>query len=427
MNLVLIIALFALFLSGMPICFSLGIVSVIGIIFSGFPIEVLAQKTFSGIDTYSLIAVPLFILSGDLMSKGGVSKRMVEFSRSLVGHVHGSLAMVAVVACMFFSAVTGAALAASVAIGGILIGPMVEEGYEKGFIASLIATAGSIGPIIPPSITLLIYGVLTNTSIAKLFIGGLVPGILMGVSLMIYCYIVSKKRNYRSKNANKAVSIKEILTSGKSAILALLMPVIIIGGILGGVFTPTEAAGIAVVYAFLLGKFIYRELKWSELPEILKKSAITTGVLFFIVSNARVFMWYLTVNQIPQQLADIMLHSIDNKFVLLAVINIVLLFAGTFIDTISNVVIFVPLFLPLVEHFGIDLIHFGVIVALNLTIGMCTPPLGISIFATASIAKISVSDMFKDLFPQIAVLISILILVTYVPDTVLFVVNAFVK
>jgi len=248
----------------------------------------------------------------------------------------------------------------------------------------------------------------------------------MGLSLMVYCYIVSKKRNYRGKNTNK-VSLKEIVITGKSAILALLMPVIIIGGILGGVFTPTEAAGIAVAYAFLLGKFVYRELKWSELPNILKKSAITTGVLFFIVSNARVFMWYLTVNQIPQQLADIMLQSIDNKYVLLAVINIVLLFAGTFIDTISNVVIFVPLFLPLVEYFGIDLIHFGVIVALNLTIGMCTPPLGISIFATASIAKISVSDMFKDLFPQIAVLIGILILVTYVPDTVLIIVNTFVK
>jgi len=426
MNLILIIALFVLFLSGMPICFSLGIISTIGVILLGFPIEVIAQKTFSGIDTYSLIAVPLFILSGDLMSKGGVSKRMVEFSRSLIGHVHGSLAMVAVVACMFFSAVTGAALAASVAIGGILIGPMVEEGYDRGFIASLIASAGSIGPIIPPSITLLIYGVLTNTSIASLFIGGLVPGILMGLSLMVYCYIVSKKRNYRGKNTNK-VSLKEIVITGKSAILALLMPVIIIGGILGGVFTPTEAAGIAVAYAFLLGKFVYRELKWSELPNILKKSAITTGVLFFIVSNARVFMWYLTVNQIPQQLADIMLQSIDNKYVLLAVINIVLLFAGTFIDTISNVVIFVPLFLPLVEYFGIDLIHFGVIVALNLTIGMCTPPLGISIFATASIAKISVSDMFKDLFPQIAVLIGILILVTYVPDTVLIIVNTFVK
>jgi len=426
MNLILIIALFVLFLSGMPICFSLGIISTIGVILLGFPIEVIAQKTFSGIDTYSLIAVPLFILSGDLMSKGGVSKRMVEFSRSLIGHVHGSLAMVAVVACMFFSAVTGAALAASVAIGGILIGPMVEEGYDRGFIASLIASAGSIGPIIPPSITLLIYGVLTNTSIASLFIGGLVPGILMGLSLMVYCYIVSKRRNYRGKNTNK-VSLKEIVITGKSAILALLMPVIIIGGILGGVFTPTEAAGIAVAYAFLLGKFVYRELKWSELPNILKKSAITTGVLFFIVSNARVFMWYLTVNQIPQQLADIMLQSIDNKYVLLAVINIVLLFAGTFIDTISNVVIFVPLFLPLVEYFGIDLIHFGVIVALNLTIGMCTPPLGISIFATASIAKISVSDMFKDLFPQIAVLIGILILVTYVPDTVLIIVNTFVK
>jgi C4-dicarboxylate transporter, DctM subunit len=426
MNIVLIIALFVLFLSGMPICFSLGIVSMIGIIMSGFPIEVFAQKAFSGIDTFSLIAVPLFIMSGELMGKGGVSRRMIEFSRSLVGHIHGSLAIVAVIACMLFAAVTGAALAASVAIGGILIVPMVEDGYDKGFIASLIATAGSIGPIIPPSITLVLYGVITNTSIASLFIGGVVPGVLMGMSLIIYCYFISKKRNYMGAKKGQ-VSIKGILSTGRSAILALLMPVIIIGGIIGGIFTPTEAAGIAVVYALLLGGGIYRELKWSDLPNILKNTAVTTGTLFFIVSSARVFMWYLTINQLPQQLADFMIGVIDNKYVLLAVINIILLFSGTFIDTISNVVIFVPLFLPLVEHFDINLIHFGVVVAVNLTIGMCTPPLGISIFATASIAKIKVTEMFKDLFPQIALLIGVLILITYIPETVLFVVNALIS
>ena len=325
-NIVLVFVLFILFLSGMPICFSLGIVSVVGIILSGFPIEVFAQKAFSGIDTFSLIAVPLFIMSGELMGKGGVSRRMIEFSRSLVGHIHGSLAIVAVIACMLFSAVTGAALAASVAIGGILIAPMVDDGYEKGFIASLIATAGSIGPIIPPSITLVLYGVITNTSIAALFIGGVVPGVLMGLSLIIYCYIISKKRNYMGENKGN-VSIKSIWNKGKSAILALLMPVIIIGGIIGGVFTPTEAAGVAVVYAFLLGSIVYRELKWSDLPNVLRNTAITTGILFFIVSNARVFMWYLTINQLPQQLANFMIGVIDNKYLLLAIINLILLFS----------------------------------------------------------------------------------------------------
>jgi len=418
----LIVILFIVFLLGMPISFALGIVSLFAIITHGYPLPVIAQKMFSGIDSSCLIAVPLFIFAGDLMGKGGLSKRLVKFSNALVGHLPSGLAMVAIVACMLFAAVTGSAIAASAAIGGMLIPEMIKGGYDKSFAASLMATGGSIGPIIPPSIPLLIYGTLVNVSIAKLFIGGIIPGITMGIALMIYSYFVGKKRNYRSSAVRRA-SFKEILQNMQSAILALLMPIIIIGGIMAGIFTPTEAGAIAVVFAFVVGKFIYKELKWSDLPEILKQSAITNGIILFVLCNARVFMWYLTIEQIPQKLAEIMVASIHSKYVLLAVMNIILLFAGTFIDTISNIVIFVPLFLPIVQLFGIDLIHFGVVVAVNLTIGMCTPPLGVCIFTTASIAKISISDMFRDLFPQISILIIVLLIITYIPSSVLLLVN----
>lgn len=422
MGLSLIVILFIVFLLGMPISFALGIVSLSAIIIRGYPLAVIAQKMFSGIDSYCLIAVPLFIFAGDLMGKGGLSKRLVKFSNVLVGHLHSGLAMVAIVACMLFAAVTGSAIAASAAIGGMLIPEMIKEGYDKSFAASLMATGGSIGPIIPPSIPLLIYGTLVNVSIAKLFIGGVIPGIAMGVALMIYSYFVGKKRNYKSSTARRA-SFKEILQNMQSAILALLMPVVIIGGIMAGIFTPTEAGAISVVFAFVVGKFIYKELKWSDLPKILKQSAITNGIILFVLCNARVFMWYLTIEQIPQKLSEIMVANIHSKYVLLAVMNIILLFAGTFIDTISNIVIFVPLFLPIVQLFGIDLIHFGVVVAVNLTIGMCTPPLGVCIFTTASIAKISISDMFRDLLPQISILIIVLLIITYIPSSVLLLAN----
>lgn len=422
MGLSLIVILFIAFLLGMPISFALGMVSLFAIITRGYPLPVIVQKMFSGIDSYSLIAVPLFIFAGDLMGKGGISKRLVKFSNVLVGHLPSGLAMVAIVACMFFAAVTGSAIAASAAIGGMLIPEMIKEGYDKSFAASLMATGGSIGPIIPPSIPLLIYGTLVNVSIAKLFIGGIIPGIAMGVALMIYSYFVGKKRNYKSSMARRA-SFKEILKNMQSAILALLMPIIIIGGIMTGIFTPTEAGAIAVIFAFVVGKFIYKDLKWSDLPETLKRSAITNGIILFVLCNARVFMWYLTIEQIPQKLAEIMVASIHSKYVLLAVMNVILLFAGTFIDTISNIVIFVPLFLPIVQLFGIDLIHFGVVVAVNLTIGMCTPPLGVCIFTTASIAKISISDMFRDLYPQIAILLIVLFIITYIPSSVLLLAN----
>ncbi|HWP50301.1 MAG TPA: TRAP transporter large permease [Clostridia bacterium] len=417
----MILLLFATFLIGVPICFSLGFVSLGGVLASGFQPLIVVQRMFTGADSIALIAIPLFMLAGELMFQGGMSKRLVNFADTLLGHFPSGLAMVSILACMFFAAITGSAIAATAAIGGIMIPLMKEKGYENTFSAPLLACGGSIGPIIPPSIPLLIYGVMANVSVGKLFIGGFIPGILMGIGLMIYSYVVGKKRNYTGRDTR--ASLKEILASAKDAVLALLMPVIIIGGIMSGKFTATESGAIAVFYAMVVGAFVYKELKLEQMFSVLVNCAKSTGQVLIVVAFASLFTWIITVNQIPQQISAYLSDSIHSKIMLLLVINIILLIAGTFIDTTSALVIFAPLFIPLVQNFGVDLIHFGLIMAVNLTIGMCTPPLGVCLFVSGSIAKISLKQQMHDLLPMIAVLIVVLLIVTYFPQTVLFLPN----
>lgn len=413
----MIIALFAVFLCGVPICFSLGLVSLGGVLASGFQPLVVIQRMFTGADSIALIAIPLFMLAGELMFQGGMSKRLVNFADTLLGHFPSGLAMVSILACMFFAAITGSAIAATAAIGGIMIPLMHEKGYDYTFSAPLLACGGSIGPIIPPSIPLLIYGVMANVSVGDLFIGGFVPGILMGAGLMVYSYIVGKKRHYKGRETH--ASMKEILLSGKDALLALIMPVIIIGGIMSGKFTATESGAVAVFYALVVGIFIYRELKIENLFDVLVKCAKSTGQVLIVVAFASLFTWVITVNQVPQQVSAFLSTAIGSKFLLLLVINIILLVAGTFIDTTSALVVFAPLFIPLVQSFGVDLVHFGLIMAINLTIGMCTPPLGVCLFVSGSIAKISLKQQMRDLLPMLGVLLVVLLIVTYIPETVL--------
>ncbi|MDY4010279.1 MAG: TRAP transporter large permease [Fusobacterium gastrosuis] len=410
----IILFLFIIFLLGFPIAFSLGIVSLLQVINDGYPAIIVVQRMFTGADSIALTAIPLFILSGNLMYKGGMSKRIVDFADTLLGHLPSGLAMVSILACMFFAAITGSAIAATAAIGGILIPLMVEKGYDKEFCAPLLACGGSIGPIIPPSIPLLVYGTMANVSVGKLFIGGILPGILMGMGLIIYSYIIGKKRNYIGKE--KRSTLKEILKKGLKASLSLLMPLIIIGGIMSGIFTPTESAAIAVIYSIVIGMFIYKELKLGDMWEIMVDSAKATGQVLVVVAFASLFTWVITVNNIPQIVSTFLLNIVNSKFSLLLIINIILLIAGTFIDTTSAVVIFTPLFLPLIKIFGVDFIHFGLIMALNLTIGMCTPPLGVCLFVSGSIAKISLKQQFKDLLPMIFVLLIVLMLITYIPS-----------
>ncbi|NME36676.1 MULTISPECIES: TRAP transporter large permease [Fusobacterium] len=414
----IILILFAVFLLGFPIAFSLGIVSGLQIFNDGYPLIVVIQRMFTGADSIALTAIPLFILSGNLMYRGGMSKRIVNFADMLLGHFPSGLAMVSVLACMFFAAITGSAIASTAAIGRILIPLMVEKGYDKEFCAPLLACGGSIGPIIPPSIPLLVYGTMANVSVGKLFIGGVFPGILMGISLIIYSYFIGKKRNYIGRSERAKLS--DIIKSGINASLSLLMPLIIIGGIMSGIFTPTESAAVAVVYSIITGMLIYRELTLKDIWETMIDSAKATGQVLLVVAFASLFTWVITVNNIPQTVGQFLGSSISSKITLLLVINIILLIAGTFIDTTSAVVIFTPLFLPMVQAYGVDLVHFGLIMAVNLTIGMCTPPLGVCLFVSGSIAKVSLKEQFKDLIPMILVLILVLIIVTYIPNITLF-------
>lgn len=417
----IIISLFIVFLIGVPIAFSLGIVSVTEILVDELPITVVIQKMFTGVDSIALTAIPLFILSGNIMYRGGMSRRIVNFAELLLGHLPSGLAIVSVFACMFFAAITGSAIAATAAIGGILIPLMVDKGYDKEFCAPLLACGGSIGPIIPPSIPLLVYGTLANVSVGKLFIGGIMPGLLMGLVLMVYCVYVGKRRNYIGNE--KRAPLKDVLSAGKDATVALLMPVIIIGGIMSGIFTPTESAAIAVVYSVIVGKFVYNELTIKDAWETLVESAKSTGQVLMVVAFASLFTWVITINNIPQEIGEILIDVADNKYVLLMIINIILLIAGTFIDTTSAIVIFTPLFLPLVQTFDINLIHFGLVMAVNLTIGMCTPPLGVCLFVSGSIARVSLKEQFRDLMPMIGTLIIVLLLVTYIPDITLLLVG----
>lgn len=425
MGVAIIFILFAAFLIGIPISFSLGLVSMGGVISMKLPTMVVIQRMFTGADSFALVAIPLFILAGGLMFQGGMSKRLVDFSDALIGHLPSGLAMVSILACMFFAAITGSAIAATAAIGGLMIPLMTEKGYDPAFSAPLLATAGSIGPIIPPSIPLLLYGVIANVSVAKLFIGGFIPGILMGLSLMVLSYIIGKKRHYVGRE--KRAPLKEIIKCAKDAVLALLTPIIIIGGIMSGIFTATESGAIAVAYSIFIGAFIYKELTFKKIYYLLIDTAKTTGVVLIVVAFASLFTWVLTINQLPQQVTAFLSDVATNKIVLLLIINFILLVAGTFIDTVSALVIFAPLFLPLTAKFGIDPIHFGLIVAVNLTIGMCTPPLGVCLFVSSGIAKVSLKDMMKDLMPQLIALLVVLAIVTYLPQVVLWLPNLIVK
>ena len=419
----IILCLFIAFFVGVPICFALGIVSIGSLIASGMPLIVTVQRMFTGGDSIALIAIPLFMLSGELMFRGGMSKRLVDFADTLLGHFPSGLAMVSILACMFFAAITGSAIAATAAIGGIMIPLMKERGYEYTFSAPLLACGGSIGPIIPPSIPLLVYGVLASVSVADLYVGGVIPGILMGIGLMIYSYFVGKKSGYMGRETR--ASFREVVKSAVNALLALFMPVIILGGIMSGKFSPTEAAAVATAYALAIGLFVYHELDLKGIWEAFVNAAKSTGQILIIVALASLFSWVITVAQIPQTVSAMLQDNIHSKVAMLMIINIILLIAGTFIDTTSAIVIFAPLFIPICKAMNVDLVHFGMIMTVNLTIGMCTPPLGVCLFVSSSIAKISLKDQMRDLLPMLAVLIGVLLLVTYIPGLTLWLPSLF--
>ncbi len=401
------------FLLNVPIAVAIGLASLSAILWSGaIPPVVLVQKMFTATDSFPLMAVPFFILAGSLMEFGGISRRLIDFANSIVGRFSGGLAFVAIVASMFFGAISGAAVACVAAIGTILIPAMVRRGYDTPYATAVQATAGTLGVMIPPSIPMIIYGVLTGVSIGGLFMGGILPGILVAVCLMFVAWLIARKKGY--KGDEKASGAK-IWATFKDAIIALLMPVIILGGIYGGVFTPTEAAVVAVIYGFIVGAFVYRELSVSRLKDILVNTSVGTATIMFIIATSSVFSWILTAQRVPQAVAEAILSVSKNPVVILTLINILLLFIGTFMETVASIIILVPVLYPVVTQIGVDPLHFGIIIVVNLAIGMVTPPLGVCLFVGCGISGISLEAISKAAWPFIAIMIAAVLVLTYVP------------
>jgi len=379
---------------------------------SDITLQVIPQMMITTFDSFVLLAIPLFMLAGQLMNSGGITDKIFSFANKLIGHMKGGLSHVNVVASMIFAGMSGSAVADAAGLGQIEIKAMVEEGFDPDFSAAITAASSTIGPIIPPSIPFVIYGSMTGTSIGALFVAGAIPGLLMGLSLMFICYIISVKRGYPS---HKRASIKEIAISFIKAVPSLLTPIIIIGGILFGVFTPTEAAAVAVVYALILGILIYKEIKLRDLLGILLDVGKNTASIMFIVSTATVFGWILTYQGIPQRLAVLLLSITQNIYLILLIINLLLLLVGCFMETIAAQLVLIPVLVPIIDILGIDRLQFGVIITLNLMIGLITPPVGVCLYVVSNIAKIPFERVVKATLPFILVLIIVLMLITYVP------------
>lgn len=415
MSLMMVLVFFAFLLLGMPVAYVLGVVSIFIVLDLGGPslFSIFPMRFFNSINLFPLMAMPLFILAGELMNTAGLTNRVINLATKLVGHLWGGLAHANVLASMLFAGLTGSAVADSAALGTMLIPGMEKKGYHRNFAAAITAASSCIGPIIPPSIIMVLYGAYMQVSIAGLFAAGIVPGLLMGVVLMMFSHRISKKRGY-PKEEHRA-TFREVSTSFKDAFFSLMMPVIILGGILGGIFTPTEAAAIAVLYALVVGFFIYRNLTLRHIWEMLCNMTRASGVAFIVLSTAGIFVWLMTTEQVPQAISSFVLSMTDNKYLILLLINILLLIIGCFMDSIPALIILGPVLAPLATKIGIHPLHFGTVMCLNLTIGLATPPLGACLFTCCAVGKVTLEGISKEVWPFIVALIIAVLLVTYIP------------
>jgi C4-dicarboxylate transporter, DctM subunit len=406
-----------LFLS-VPIGISIGLATLITIMVSGtIPVEFLAKELVTSVDSFPLMAVPFFILAGEIMGKGGISERLFNVANAMVGNKTGGFAIATIITCMFFAAISGSGPATVAAIGGIMIPAMVRQGYDKKFAAAVVAAAGSIGVIIPPSIPMVIYGVTGNVSIGDLFISGIVPGILVGLSMIIWAYIYSKKKGYRGMD--EPTSMKKIAKATWDAKWALLIPIIILGGIYGGIFTPTEAAVVAVVYGLFASMALYRELKIKDLPKVITDSALTTATVLIIVGTANAFGRLLTIEQIPAQIANALLSISTNPTVIILLITLLLLIVGMFMDTLAAIIILTPILLPIAVQIGYDPVHFGLLMVINLAIGFFTPPVGVNLFVASGISGVRMETLSKAVLPFLVAMLITLLFVTFIPQLAL--------
>ncbi|MGN8647203.1 TRAP transporter large permease [Gracilibacillus sp. HCP3S3_G5_1] len=415
------VLLLVLVFTGMPMFIAIaGSVIVMLLFVNGIPAETVVQRMFSGLNQFPLMAIPLFILAANIMGKGGISRRVIALTNALIGKVPGGMSVSVVLACLFFGAISGSSPATVVAIGSMMLPAMIKKNYPASFAAGLIGSTSSLGIIIPPSITMIVYGAVTGTSVGELFIAGLSAGIVFALVFVIYCIAYGKKHHLVSE---EPWSIREVLHRTKDALWGLGIPIIIIGGIYGGLFTPTESAGVAVIYAFFISMFVYRELNWKGLFEVFVESGKTTATVMVILSSAAVLSWYLTVEQVTVQVTNFMTDLTDNKIIILLLINVIILVAGMFLDGSSLIVILAPLFYAIGISYGIDPVHLGVIMTVNSAIGMFTPPFGLNLFVLMGISHQSLLKLSKGMLPFIAISLVVLAIITYIPEVSLFLPN----
>ncbi|AOY78312.1 L-dehydroascorbate transporter large permease subunit [Clostridium formicaceticum] len=421
MLIIFLAALFGFLLIGVPVAFCLGLAALVMMGIQNFGYDILVQKMVGGIDSFPLLAVPFFMLAGEIMNSGGIAKRIINLSNSLVGHITGGLGLVNIVASMFFGGISGSSVADTAAIGGLLIPAMKEDGYDADFSAAVTASSATMGIVIPPSIPMILFGLIGGTSVVRMFLGGIIPGILIGFSLLALTYIISKKRNYPKGDK---FSITRVFKALKESIWAVFLPVIIIGGIISGYFTPTEAAVVSVVYALIVSLFIYKEMCIKDLPRILIDTGKTTGIVMLVAGTAMVVAWLLTVVRIPQSIAATILSISDNPLIVLLIINFFLLLVGSVMDLTPALLILTPVLLPVATAVGIDPVFFGVMMVINLGIGLVTPPVGTILYISCGIAKISLERITKAMLPFLATQVAILLLIILFPQLVLWIPNA---
>ncbi|MED4128699.1 MULTISPECIES: TRAP transporter large permease [Shouchella] len=420
---ILVVVLFLLFIAfGIPIAFSLGLASLIYLLVAGVPLTVIPQTMFAGMNSFVMLAIPAFILAGNLMNAGGITNRIIDFANAIVGHIRGGLALTNVASSLGFAGISGTALSDTASIGSVMIPAMKKQGYGAGFSAAVTSISSTVGPMLPPSLPMIIIGTLASVSIGDLFLAGAIPGVLLAIGFLIVTYIISVKRQY-PKGEKQPLSF--VGKSFLGAFWALLMVVIIMWGILGGYFTPTEAAVVCVLYAFVIGKFVYKELQMKELPQLLGNTLSSTASILLLVGFANTFGWILVSEGVPLLIADGILSITENPILVILLIILLLLILGMFMETIAALVILFPVLLPVATSVGMDPVHFGVVMVLALMIGLSTPPVGVCLFVASSFAKVPITKTVKELLPYFAVAVIVLIIVAYVPSLSLFLPSLF--